>query len=68
MRPQTKEVKRAIKAAGGIANLADAIGTSRQAVHQWYMIPLNRVFDVEKITGIPHAELRPDFFGREPKK
>jgi DNA-binding transcriptional regulator YdaS (Cro superfamily) len=53
---------RAIKAAGGIARLAEAIGTTKQAVHQWYMIPLNRVWAVEKATGIPHAELRPDYF------
>ena len=64
MKPKSKEVIRAIRAAGSIAELADAIGTSRQAVHQWYMIPLNRVFDVERVTKIPHEELRPDFFGK----
>ncbi len=67
MKPKSREVLRAIKAAGSIAELADAIGTSRQAVHQWYMIPLNRVWDVERVTKIPHQELRPDFFGKEPK-
>ena len=64
MKPKSKEVIRAIRAAGSIAELADAIGTSRQAVHQWYMIPLNRVFDVELVTKIPHEELRPYFFGK----
>jgi DNA-binding transcriptional regulator YdaS (Cro superfamily) len=67
IRPQTKEVKRAIKAAGGVTALAEAIGTSKQAVGQWYMIPLARVWDVEKATGIPHQELRPDFFGKSQK-
>jgi DNA-binding transcriptional regulator YdaS (Cro superfamily) len=67
IRPQTKEVKRAIKAAGGVTALAEAIGTSKQAVGQWYMIPLARVWDVEKATGIPHQELRPDFFGKRQK-
>jgi DNA-binding transcriptional regulator YdaS (Cro superfamily) len=67
IRPQTKEVKRAIKAAGGVTALAEAIGTTKQAVGQWYMIPLARVWDVEKATGIPHQELRPDFFGKGQK-
>ena len=68
LRPKSKEVLRAIKAAGSIAQLADGIGTSRQAVHQWYVVPLNRVWDVERVTKIPHEELRPDFFKKEPKK
>ncbi len=68
MKPKSREVLRAIKAAGSIAKLAEAVGTSKQAVHAWYMIPLNRVWDVEKATGIPHHELRPDFFGKEAKK
>jgi len=68
MRPKSKEVVRAIRAAGSIAKLADAIGTSRQAVHQWYVVPLNRVWDVERVTKIPHEELRPDFFGKKEKR
>ena len=66
-RPQTKEVKRAIKAAGGVTRLAEELGTSKQAVSQWYVVPLARVWDVEKVTGIPHQELRPDFFNRNSK-
>jgi len=67
MKPKSREVVRAIKAAGGIAKLAAAVGTTKQAVHQWYMVPLNRVWDVEKATGIPHADLRPDFFKKGQK-
>ena len=67
IRPKTKEVERAIKAAGGLGKLAEAIGTTKQAVGQWYQIPLGRVWDVEKATGIPHQELRPDFFRKGEK-
>lgn len=63
-----KIVKRAIKAAGGPAELARRISElvgkpiSMQAVSQWYRIPVERVKPVESITGIPRHELRPDIY------
>jgi len=57
-------LQRAKEAVGGNTALALAItGITPQAISQWDQIPLNRVFDVERATGIPRAELRPDFFG-----
>jgi DNA-binding transcriptional regulator YdaS (Cro superfamily) len=63
-------LKRAIEAAEartglkGSAALADALGhiITRQAIDQWDVIPLARVPDVARATGIPREELRPDFF------
>ena len=60
-------LRRAIEAAGGVQKLGNRLGVTAQAVSQWDKIPLNRVFDVERETGIPHDELRPDFFGRAKK-
>lgn len=69
-----KIVKRAIKAAAGPAKLAREITQlakargkpdeviSLQAVSQWTRIPVDRVRDVEQITGIPRHELRPDIY------
>lgn len=58
-------LKRAIQAAGTGERLAAELGITPQAISQWDKIPLNRVFEVERITGIPHHELRPDFFGEK---
>src|SRR5580765_89939 len=46
---------------GMLSKIAHEIGVYAQAVHQWTMVPLERVVDVERITGIPREELRPDF-------
>ena len=53
---------RAIKAIGTMQALADAVGISIQAVSQWKRVPPLRVLEVERITGIPRHELRPDIY------
>lgn len=58
---------RAKKEAGGTSALAKAIGggITPQAISQWDIVPLTRVPEVEKITGISRHELRPDYFGEQ---
>jgi len=58
----------AIERAGSMSKLARKLGITRQSVRGWREIPVMRVAEVERITGIPRAELRPDVFGpvREP--
>jgi len=58
-------LQRAIKAVGTSDALADKLKITPQAVSQWTKIPLARVFEVERETGIPRHELRPDFFGEK---
>lgn len=48
---------------GGMAQLAAKLGIARQAIYQWKRIPADRVVEVERATGIPRSELRPDLFG-----
>lgn len=50
---------------GGITRLATALRISSQAISQWKRVPAERVLDVERITGIPRQELRPDLYPGE---
>lgn len=53
--------------AGGPSRLASQLGNlSSQAVSQWRRIPAERVLDVERVTGIPRHELRPDLYPPAP--
>ena len=57
----SKITDNAKEVAGGPSALAKAIGgLTSQAVSSWDKIPMKRVFDVSRITGIPPHKLRPD--------
>ena len=58
-------LQRAIQKIGSQAALARALGIKIQAVHQWIEVPPLRVLDVERVTGIPRHELRPDIYPAE---
>ena len=44
------------------AALAEALGLTPQAVSGWDKIPLSRLLDVERVTGVPREKLRPDLY------
>jgi len=51
---------------GGATSLAKLLGKiTPQAVSQWQRVPVERVLDVEKATGVPRHELRPDIYPPE---
>ena len=50
---------------GALSRLAVQLGVTAQAVHLWEVVPIHRVLDVERITGIPRQRLRPDYFIRD---
>jgi hypothetical protein len=55
----------AVEAAGGtITALADLLGIRPQAVAQWDGIPTGRILEIEKVTGVDRAKLRPDLYKR----
>lgn len=56
-------LEQAIKAAGGVASLARAIGIAQPSVSAWSRIPAERVLAVEAITQVPRSVLRPDLYG-----
>jgi Bacterial toxin YdaS len=47
---------------GGRARLAEALGINRQAIFFWERVPIRHLDRIEKLTGIPREDLRPDIF------
>ena len=56
-------LEQAIKAAGGVASLARAIGIAQPSVSAWSRIPAERVLAVEALTRVHRVILRPDLYG-----
>lgn len=53
----------AIRAVGGVSELARRIGISQPSVSNWDRVPSDRVLAVEAATGVRRVQLRPDLFG-----
>ena len=53
----------AIRAAGGVTELARRVGISLTSVSNWSRVPAERVLSVEAATGVARAILRPDLYG-----
>lgn len=53
----------AVRAAGGVTELARRIGLSQPSVSNWSRIPAGRVIAVEAATGVARTVLRPDLYG-----
>ena len=45
--------------------LAASLGVFPSAISQWQRVPVERVLEVERLTGISRHELRPDIYPRE---
>lgn len=52
----------AIRAVGGVGELARQIGISQPSVSNWVRVPAERVVSVEAVTGVDRAVLRPDLY------
>jgi DNA-binding transcriptional regulator YdaS (Cro superfamily) len=60
-----RALERAIEKLGSSARLAARIGITEQAISQWRRVPYLRVLEIERATGIPRTELRPDIYPPE---
>ena len=52
----------AVRAVGGVSELARRIGIAQPSVSNWDRVPAERVNAVEAATGVARAVLRPDLF------
>jgi TorA maturation chaperone TorD len=55
-------LREAIRAAGGVSELARRVGVSQPSVSNWSRVPAERVLAVEAATGVARAMLRPDLY------
>ena len=55
-------IEEAVRAAGGIGALARGLGITQPSVSSWRQIPAARVLEIEALTGISRAVLRPDLY------
>jgi TorA maturation chaperone TorD len=55
-------LQQAIRAAGGVTELARRIGVLQPSVSNWSRVPSERVVSVEAATGVSRQELRPDLY------
>lgn len=63
MSEHASPLQKAIANVGTASELARRLGITPAAVLQWDEIPIRRVVDVERVSGISRKELRPDIFG-----
>lgn len=60
-------LEQAVRNVGSIARLAKLLDVSRQAVHRWInvaSVPPKRCPDIERVSGVPCEQLRPDIYRR----
>jgi DNA-binding transcriptional regulator YdaS (Cro superfamily) len=60
-------LKAAIEVAGGIRALARALGVAPSALYGWRRVPAYRILQVEAVTGVDRAILRPDLYRARPQ-
>lgn len=58
----SEALERAIKAVGTAGDLAAGLKITAQAISQWEQVPPLRVLEVERLTGVPRHDLRPDLY------
>ena len=61
---EDKALRKAIDRAGGKRALARELGIAHQAVSKWQKVPVLRVLEIERLTGVSRHDLRPDVYPR----
>lgn len=68
MKKHKRALEKAIKAVGNGTNLARMLKITRSAITQWDQVPVLKVLDVERLSGVPRHELRPDIYPPDLKR
>ena len=61
-------IEKAVRAVGSQSALARAVKVTPQAVQQWVdagRVSHKKVIEVERVSGVPRQELRPDIYPAE---
>ncbi len=61
MKKRVPELTRLFKRVS-VRDLASGLGITSAAVYAWPEVPLDRIADVERLSGIPREQLRPDIY------
>lgn len=63
-------IQRAILVVGGQAALAELLGVKQPAIsyYLYKRCPAEKAIQIEKLTGVPREEIRPDLFTVKDKK
>lgn len=66
-KPQNKSVAEAVTRIGGAHAVASIMGVSSTAVLHWIYrnCPAERCVELERLSGVPREQLRPDIFSRD---
>jgi DNA-binding transcriptional regulator YdaS (Cro superfamily) len=51
-----------LEAVGTRYRLSKLLGLTTTATQNWDRVPLNRILDVERVTGVPREKLRPELY------
>jgi hypothetical protein len=60
--PMDEALQAVITVMGGRVELARSLGLKYRSVLDWRRVPVERLIQIERITGIPRQRLRPDVF------
>lgn len=60
-----RTIKDIIEYASDSSIVAKAIQRNHLTIYYWKRVPAIHVRTIEKLTGIPREELRPDIFGKK---
>jgi TorA maturation chaperone TorD len=59
-------LEQVIRTAGGVRELSRLLGISQPAISNWTRVPAARILQVESVTGVPRALIRPDLYDTSP--
>jgi len=61
-------LRQAIERAGSQVKLARLLGITHQAVSKWTTVPVHHLIEIERLTGVHRALLRPDLYVDQPPR